>query len=151
MYEIESVILPACGLIAPGHDVPDPVALGTGGTASGLYQEVEELHHEIGTRFVLVIGGVPRVVHSHLPARVLSEWERAKEEIGTAFEVIGQTLRFPRMGLGDSVVISVSPDPVRCLFADAANAEAFRRFAERVAAESDGVVEHGEGGVAPTT
>jgi aminoglycoside phosphotransferase (APT) family kinase protein len=146
---------PRCGNDALGHDEDRAFAfaLAVDDAASPFAVPIEVLEQEIGTRFVVVALGTPRVVYSHDPELVLEQWERCQREGFVALHNLRTSnLRFPLHGRPEARLITVSRDPVRCVLADAADSAALALLAAQLrpeAATTDPAI--GEGGVTPTT
>jgi hypothetical protein len=117
-----------CGRAARGHD-PHPTQVLTVDRITGdAARPVDELHVEIGTRFVVVCDGVPSVLYAHDPERLTREWDRCRAEGGVVtFNRHSSLLRFPDRG--SVALLSVSEAAVRCELADVADVEALARLA----------------------
>lgn len=131
-------VSPSCGRVALGHDLDVEWALGRDHPTSAAALPIDELHREIGTRLVVVAEGTPRVVFTHIPERVVEEWERCQREgLVATHNLASSCLRFPQPEIRSTVVLGVSAEPVRCVLADAANAEAFALLAASLTPSPD--------------
>ena len=135
---------PKCGITRLGHDGDVELALGVDVPTSAAALPIEALHHEIGTRFVVVADGTPRVVFTHNPQLLVEEWERCQRDgLVATHNLHSSHLRFPQPWLRSTLLVGVSEEPVRCALADAADAEAFARLAAQLdpaAAATDPVI-----------
>jgi hypothetical protein len=131
--------VPKCGISVPGHDQVVTHAVGVEANEVEIEGSlpVESLEQEVGSRFVVVADGAPRVLFTHAPTELLAEWERFERCGGIAtYNPRTSLLRLPQRWYPLSRLVGLSPEPVRCVLADAADAEAFALLAAQLGPEA---------------